>query len=217
MFLLLHISSPSSTSFTSCINPFTKLPHPLPSHHISRLSPFHNINRPPNKEIACSKTNHTGTYTNGSCESKPPAGQVVGSTRCAKEGCNSWAEAKSWGAASSRFCSARKFVPPIVATSGIPKHTDLLQNRPDGPPHPKLHHRAGLAGMKQNVGARGCRAWNNDPNIRVPREGWNTRLRFEYLDIELRLWEQGEVKCCRGLIVDAAVATCDDLTHAFCY
>lgn len=53
--------------------------------------------------MSLSTVNNTPVNTTATTETNSPVDQVAGSTRCAKEGCNDWAEANS------RFCTAREF------------------------------------------------------------------------------------------------------------
>lgn len=50
-----------------------------------------------------STVKNTPVNTNATTETTTLIGQIAGSTRCAKEGCDAWAEANS------RFCTAREF------------------------------------------------------------------------------------------------------------
>ncbi|KPM37909.1 hypothetical protein AK830_g8645 [Neonectria ditissima] len=49
-----------------------------------------------------STINNTPVDSNSAMGTRSPFDQVAGSTRCAKEGCNSWAEANS------RFCTSHQ-------------------------------------------------------------------------------------------------------------
>ncbi|KAI4863609.1 hypothetical protein F4820DRAFT_369986 [Hypoxylon rubiginosum] len=49
-----------------------------------------------------STVNNTPVNTNAPTETEPPVDQIAGSTRCAKQDCNNWAEANS------RFCSSHQ-------------------------------------------------------------------------------------------------------------
>lgn len=107
---IVNIMSPSREShielFHSPTLPFTKPLKTLVRYHLFSnryiRHPHSTIpNQPSNVKMSSSTVNIAPVNTNAATEIKAPVDQVVGSTRCAKEGCNDWAEANS------RFCTAR--------------------------------------------------------------------------------------------------------------